>query len=111
MGEVGDVNEADSGLGSVVVVEQGVQDVVAHEGTGTVGHGGGDPSGLDGLCHCHDIYGGEVGGGALGAHVFSHRLIAPIVGDLGIADIHGDPLRGHRFPFSCLTYAEDHMGG
>ena len=65
--------------------------------------------GLDGIGHGHDRDGGEIGGGAVRCHEFSHGAVACIVGDFGIPDVDADPFRGHGAAASGLTDAQDHI--
>ena len=109
VGQVGNMDKAYFDGSSRVVVKQGIEDIVADEGTGGVGHGAGDVGIPDGLGHVHDRNGGKVGGGAVFGYEFTPRLIACVIGNAGIPDVYGDALRGHGITASGLTHAENHV--
>ena len=109
-GEAGDVEEADFGGSAGVVVEQGVEHVVADVGACGVAHSGGDVLGADGADHGGHVHGGEIGGGAVGDHKFALGLIPGIVGDSGVPDVHGDALGGHGLPAGGQADAQNGVG-
>ena len=92
------MNKANPGIGIGKVVEQGVQYIIAYEGTGGVGNGGGDSVAADGICHLRNGNGGKIGGRSVLNHKFAFRLIARIVSDPSIPNIHGNALRRDGIP-------------
>ena len=64
---------------AVVMMQQGVQHIIAHEGPRRVGQGAGEACGGHGVHHGPDGHGGEVGRGAVRHDGHVHGLKAAVV--------------------------------
>ena len=109
VGQVGNMDKAYFDGSSRVVVKQSIEDIVADEGTGGVGHGARDVGIPDGPGHVHDGDGGKIGGGAICGYEFAAWLIACVIGNAGIPDVYGDALGSHRVPSARKSDTEDQV--
>ena len=108
--QVGYVDKTDSRGAAVVVVQEGVEDVVTHKRTGGIGNGGGNVGISDGFGHFCHRNGCEIGGRSVGNYEFSPWLVACIVRDSGVTDVHSDSLWGHSAASAGLADAQNQIG-
>ena len=94
----------------MIVVQESVEDVVTHECTGGIRNCGGNVGIADGFSHFFQRNGCEIGGGAIRNNEFSPWLVARIVRNSGIPDVHGDPLRCDRITSAGLADAQKQIG-
>ena len=106
---IGNMDKAYPGGSARKVVQEGVERVVADKGAGRIGHRGGDLDISDRLGHGFHGQGGKIGGGAVGGHVRALGLVAGVVRDPGITDVHGDPLGGDGIAACGQPHAQDHV--
>ena len=105
----GDVDEATAHRCARVMVQQGIQHIVADECAGSVGNGSGKPCFAD--CFNHGLYRqrAEKSVGAAGDNCFVLGRDAGIVGDPGIPDVDADPFRSDSRTGARLSHGDDHV--
>ena len=87
-----------------------VEQVVADEGSGGVADRGGDPGHADGFGHFFHRQVGETGGGSAGGDGDVLGLVALVVGDGGVVQVHGHPFKGDLEAAAGLAHADDGVG-
>ena len=87
-------------------MEHAVHHIVAHIGACRIGHGGFVSTVCDGLGHLHHRDGGKIGGRAFGCYKFAPGLVACVVRNAGVTDVHRDPLRGHRLAAGSHSHTD-----
>ena len=108
--QVGHMDKANFGGSSRIVMQQGIERVVADECAGAVGCHRGHTDGTDGGYHFVNRNGGKIGGRAIGDDRLTVGLEACIVSNLAVPDVYGDPLRSHGTAATGLANAKDHIG-
>ena len=107
-GDKGHVHKA--ALHARIVLCQGVQhtvhQVIAHEGSGGIGHAGRKSRLPDFGHHGLDGQGGEIGGGAVFKDGHIDGLVALVIGNAGIVHIDGHPLGGQIIAAAGLADAQ-----
>ena len=96
-----------------IFMQEQVQGIVAHEGSGGVGDGGTQSGGTDGIGHMLHRDCGKISGGTVGSAAFPPGQMACVVPgflDPGVPDVDGDALGGDGIPGGGQTHAEDHIG-
>ena len=108
--QCGNMDEANLGVCTCEMMEQGIEGIVADEGTGAIGNGAGKTCIVNSLCHGSYGDSGKIGSGAVGCDKLSQGLIACVVGDPGIPDIDSNALRCNRCTACSNANAQDYMG-
>ena len=92
-----------------IAVKQSIHHIVAHECPCRIGHRCGDTGLADPLSHFFHRNCGKIGRRSLRVYHFSPGLLAGVIGDPGIPDVDGDPLRCHRLPATGLAHTQYHI--
>ena len=92
----GDMDEAHLHVGIAVVMQEGIEQVVADEGARRIGEGAGNALLLHRLYHVPHGEGGKIGGGGVLHDGGIHGAITRVVGDGGLAEVDAHHLGGHR---------------
>ena len=93
-------------IGSRVMVQQGVEHIVAHKRSGGIGYRSGQARCPDGIFHLQNRHRGKVSRRPILRHKFPSGLIAGIVFDPRVTDVYADALRGHRASSARLSDAQ-----
>ena len=109
MGDIGHMDEAAADMPAGKGVQDAIQGIIAHASPGGIGHRGQDTCIPDGLGHIHNRHGGKICRGAFRRDELSLGLVAGVVGNPGIPDIHADPLRSYCGAASGLSDAKNHI--
>ena len=109
LGKIGDMYKAHLGAAPVVMMEQGIERIVAYECPGAEGKAGRDAGGSYGAYHLPYRHGSKIGRRAVGDHRGVGRLIAGIVRDSGFPQIDSHKFRRDGFSAPGLADAEDRI--
>jgi len=104
------MDETDPGACARVPVQQRIEDIVAHKGTGRIGDSTGKTGFTDGIRHLGNRNRGKVRGGAIRRNHCAPGLISRVVRNPCVPDVDGNPLRRDAGAAARLPDTQNHVG-